>query len=58
MARDTHITRPDRAARHPRPEATVLTRQERIALLVHSILPQVRVALETPRPKSPFKRKT
>ena len=55
MARDTLIIRPDRPARAIVPEAKVLTREERITLLVHSVLPDVRATLDTrqltPAPK-------
>lgn len=56
MARDTLINRPDRPARAIVPEAKVLTRQQRIALLLHSVLPGVRATLDmrqlSPAPKS------
>ena len=57
MARDNLIIRPDRPAREPEPASKVLTREERIALLVESILPKVRDALETRAVAPPFKRK-
>ncbi|MEO1555303.1 MAG: hypothetical protein AAFS01_02645 [Pseudomonadota bacterium] len=57
MARDNHIIRPDRPARPSEPKAKVLTRKERVTLLVHSILPDVIAALEARQSTPPPRRK-
>ena len=58
MARDNHIIRPHRSARVPEPSNKALTRQERVALLVQSILPDVRAKLDLRQLSPPSKRKS
>ncbi|MEM6373782.1 MAG: hypothetical protein AAF727_13515 [Pseudomonadota bacterium] len=46
MARDNHIIRPERSIRPATEARPILTRQERVQLLVAQILPDVVAALE------------